>query len=193
MELKDIVSVAGMGGLHQVVGQRSNGLILESLDASKKRFPTSTNTKVSILDDIALYTINGEIPFREVVKSLFEKEKEGLTVPDKKADNAEYVVFMEKLLPDYDKDRVYVSDIKKLATWYLILRDNTDLSTLLVESAKEDETSTEETTIEGETKPAKKVKSEKAKTTVKSTTVKANTKTAGGAKKVSAPRKTGGG
>jgi len=194
MELKDIVSVSGMGGLHQVVAHRSNGLILETLDASKKRFPTNTNTKVSILSDIAIYTVNGEKPFKEVIKDLYEKEKGGLVVPNKKAENSDFVDFMVKLLPDYDTDRVYVSDIKKLTNWYTILRDFGDMESLIADNDA-DETNKEATeeTTETEAKPVKKVKSEKAKTTAKSPTVKANTKSAGGAKKMSAPRKTGGG
>ncbi len=180
MDLKEVVSIGGVPGLHKIVGQRSNGLIVETLDEQKKRFPTSLNQKVSILEDIAMYTENGEVRLREVLVSLNEK---GLAIPDKKADDSTFRSFMEQVLPDYDRERVYTSDIKKLARWYEILKDLLDWNQMKnadgqAESEEGKETSAPKAVAK---KPAKNI--EKKVVAPKSANVKAPTGT---------PRKTGG-
>lgn len=200
MELSEIVSISGMGGLHKIVGQRSNGMILETLDATKKRFPTSLNTKVSVLEDIAIYTTTTEVPLRKVLKAIFQKEKDGLTIPDKKAENAELTNFLAAVLPDFDRERVYPSDIRKLASWYLILKENIDLENLQEELTADTEASAEGKVEEEEgEKEAKPKKAKSAKADVNKTAVaknigpKASSRTAGGAaRKTGTPRKTGG-
>lgn len=130
MELKDIVAISGMGGLHHVIGRNRNGLIVESIDAQRKRFSTTLNQKISVLADIALFTSDEDVRLAQVLKNIRQAESEGLQVPDGKADNNAFKAFMEKALPDYDRERVYVSDMRKLAVWYHVLRDVLDFEKL---------------------------------------------------------------
>jgi hypothetical protein len=188
MELKDIVSVAGVGGLHQIVGQRPSGLILETLDEAKRRFPTSLTQKVSILEDIAMFTAEGEVKLSEVLVNINTKENEGLAIPAKNADNTALKAFMEAVLPTYDKERVYTSDIKKLVTWYGILKGQLDFEALKNGGSEDSESTDAKTETKAETKPGAEIKPKKIKTS----TPKINTKNAP-VKKTSTPRKTGGG
>lgn len=187
MELKDIVAVAGMGGLHQIVGQRPSGLILETIDEQKRRFPTTLTQKVSILEDIAMFTIEGEIRLGDVFVNIHTKEAEGFVLPAKNADNNALKAFMETVLPTYDKERVYVSDIKKLASWYAILKDHLDFDALKNKGTEEEGAETK-TETKADLKPAAETKHKAVKTAAP----KVNTKNAP-VKKTSTPRKTGGG
>lgn len=187
MELKDVVSVAGVPGLHKIVGQRPSGLILESLDEQKRRFPTSLTQKVSILEDIAMFTNTDEVKLKDVLISINEQEKGGLALPDKKADNNALKAFMEAVLPNYDRERVYVSDMKKLVAWYIILKDHLDFEAM----KNSDDTAEAEAGEEkpkADAKPTKEVKPKVAKKPA----AKVNTKNTG-AKQTAMPRKTGGG
>lgn len=126
MDLKDVVSIAGIGGLHKIVGQRPTGLIVETLDEQKKRFPTNLTQKISVLDDISIYTLEGEARLREVMLSIREKEEGGAKVPGKKDSDNDIRAFVETVLPNYDKERVYISDLKKLVVWYSTLKSLLD-------------------------------------------------------------------
>jgi hypothetical protein len=139
MELKDVVSIGGKPGLYQIVGRRKNGLIVETLDKAKRRMPTNITQKVSVLEDISIYTIDGEARLREVFRTIFEKEKGGTSVPDKAAGKDDLSSFMSEILPDYDEERVYQSDIKKLCQWYYILKEETNLEELVAEQKEESE------------------------------------------------------
>ena len=130
MELKDIVSVSGLTGLHKIIGHRKNGLIIESLDEKKTKVATSLNQKVSILEDISVYTNDGDIRFREVLLKIHDKEKDGLEVPNPKSEDGILKSFFAAVLPDYDQQRVYLSDIKKIASWYQILKGHIDFEEL---------------------------------------------------------------
>jgi hypothetical protein len=147
MELKDIVAISGMGGLHHVIGRNRNGLIVESIDAQRKRFSTTLNQKISVLADIALFTNNEDARLAQVLKNIRAAEAEGLQVPDGKADNNTYKAFMEKALPEYDRERVYVSDMRKLAVWYSVLSDVLDFEKLdeVAEEGSEQDNVVEET------------------------------------------------
>lgn len=126
MELKDVVSIGGKPGLHQVVGRRTNGLIVESIDDRKKRTPTSLTQKVSILEDISIYTYEGDARLRDVLKSLDTCVGDGLSLVNKKDGGDAIREFFRKVLPDFDEDQVYTSDILKLCNWYTVLKDHID-------------------------------------------------------------------
>ena len=119
MELKDIAAVSGKGGLFKILKPTKTGVILESLDASKTRLVATIHHKISVLEEISIYTTTqeGTVPFKEVLYTIFEEfgDDTGL---DKNSDADELKGFMGHVLPDYDEDRVYVSDIKKVVTWY---------------------------------------------------------------------------
>ena len=123
MELSKIASVSGKGGLFHILGPTRSGLILESLDEHKSKLITPANQKVSVLDEISIYTSTSEgtVPLGAVLKSIDEKFDGALTV-DPEGGPVVLAGFMKKVLPDYDEQRVYQSDIKKLIKWYTILK-----------------------------------------------------------------------
>ncbi len=119
--LKRILSISGKPGLFELVSQGKNMLILESL-TEKKRVPAYTHEKILSLGDIAIYTEEGEVPLVDVLRSM--KEKEGgktVSFDPKKADGKQLAEYLASVLPNFARDRVYSSDIKKLITWYNIL------------------------------------------------------------------------
>ena len=119
--LKNILSITGKPGLYKLVSQGNNMLIVESL-VDGKRMPTYARDKIVSLGEISMYTMGDDIALSEVLTKLGEKE--GLktaTIDPKKASNDELHAFFAEVLPEYDRDRVYPSDIRKLVQWYNIL------------------------------------------------------------------------
>ena len=98
--------------------------IVESVDAAKKRIPVYNSDKIVMLDDIAIYTDTEEIPLREVFAKIHEKENGVLSFDLKSATPEELVEFFESVMPDYDRERVYLTHIKKIYSWYNILVAN---------------------------------------------------------------------
>jgi hypothetical protein len=151
-ELKDIVSISGKSGLYQIIGKRSNGLIVESLDESKRRFPTSLTQKISILEDISIYTYDSDVKLSEVFKILHSKVKEGLELVDKNTPNEGVKAFFRSILSDFDEERVYVSDMVKVAQWYSLLKDQMSFE----ETPKKEADTKEDEPKKAAKKPAKK-------------------------------------
>jgi hypothetical protein len=118
--LKGILSVSGQSGLFKLVAESKNNIIVESLE-TLKRMPVHSTSKVSALEDIAIYTENGDVPLKDVFKAISEKENGGPAISPKSRDN-ELKAYFEKVVPEYDKDRVYISDIKKVFLWYNALQ-----------------------------------------------------------------------
>ncbi len=120
--LQTVLAIAGKPGLYRLVSRGNKNLIVESLDGTKKRTPIFGADKVISLADIAMYTDNGEVPLAEVLQKVADKEeaKEASLNP-KKASSEELQNYFAEILPDYDRERVYVTDIKKLLTWYNLL------------------------------------------------------------------------
>ncbi len=142
--LQDILSISGYGGLYKHVSQTKNGIIVESLE-TKKRMSAYASSKISALEDIAIFTYEEEIPLIKVFKKIAEKEDGGVAV-NHKSKPEELKKYFSEVLPEYDKDRVYVSDIKKVLQWYNIL---TELEMLEFEDEKAEEIieeNTDETT-----------------------------------------------
>jgi len=122
MTLKDIASVSGKSGLFRVLGPTRAGLILESLDEQKARSVTPASQKVSVLDEISIYTTTAEgtVSLRDVLSTVKKVHANQLPVtPDSSAE--ELRAFLNGILPEHDQQRVYASDIKKLVRWYGIL------------------------------------------------------------------------
>src|ERR1700749_3400211 len=113
--LKEIASVSGKGGLYRILKPTRNGVILETIDDKKTKLAASSNERVSILKEISVYTTGEESSksLEEVLKSVHKLFGAELKVSNKSSD-AELRAFMEKAVPDYDEERVYCSDIKKL-------------------------------------------------------------------------------
>ena len=119
--LKKILSISGKPGLYKLVSQAKNMLIVESL-TDKKRMPCYGSERVIALGDIAMYTDDEEIPLREVLETIKSKHDGGsVDIDYRKASNKELFGFLEEVLPNYDRDRVHASDVKKLIQWYNIL------------------------------------------------------------------------
>jgi len=133
--LKEILSVTGKPGLFKLVSQGKNMLIVESL-LDGKRIPAYTKDKVVSLGDIAIFTETAEVPLGQVLEALKVKENGAVCSIDPKADNDKLRKFMGEILPDYDRDRVYPSDIRKLLSWYNILI-NAQITEFLAEEKEE--------------------------------------------------------
>ena len=123
--METILSISGKPGLYRLVSRGKQNLIVESLDEVKKRMPAFSTDRVISLADIAMYTDAEDIPLWKVLKSLGEKEQnKECSLNYKKASAKELREFFAEVLPDYDRERVHDSDIKKLIQWYNILVKN---------------------------------------------------------------------
>lgn len=138
--LKTILSIAGKPGLYRLLSQGRNMLIVESLDATKKRIPVYASDKVTSLGDISMYTDENDVPLSQVLAALKTKENGAPVSFDyKKASLAELQEFFAQVLPNFDRDRVYAGDIKKLIQWYNILV-NAGITDFEESSNKDEET-----------------------------------------------------
>ncbi len=120
MDLSKLLSVSGKNGIFKMIAQSKNAVIVESL-IDKKRFPAYASDKISILEDINIYTNEKEVLLKEVFQKIYNKES-GRPSINHKSDNETLKKYFEQVLPDYDRDRVFVSDIKKIIKWYNILQ-----------------------------------------------------------------------
>ncbi len=121
MDLSIIISISGKPGLYKVVGRSRNGLIAESL-ADQKRIPVRTADKVSALSDISIFTYEDDLPLKEVLVKLFD-HFETKNSPDKLEDEQWMSEELRKVVPEYDEERVYASDLRKLFRWYNLLNE----------------------------------------------------------------------
>ena len=117
--LEGILSISGRGGLFKLVSQAKNIIVVESL-ADGKRMPVNTTARVSALQEISMYTVGGDVKLSHVMSNIF-KLTGGKECISAKASNDELKAFMAQALPEWDSERIYTSDIKKLVTWYNIL------------------------------------------------------------------------
>lgn len=124
--LKGILSISGQSGLYKMVAETKNNIIVESLETFK-RIPVHSTSKVSALEDIAIYTENGDVPLKDIFKAIYDKENGGVALSAKASVN-ELKSYFVNVVPDYDKDRVYISDIKKVLLWYNALQQKGLLS-----------------------------------------------------------------
>jgi hypothetical protein len=155
MNLKGLISITGKPGLFKVVGQGKDRLIVESL-ADHKRMPAFASQKISALDDITMYTTEDDVTLTEVFKKIYEKENGGASIAANE-ESAKLHAYFTEILPNYDKARVYNSDLKKLFSWYNILHQTGELAKIAVEQKEgEEEKAVEETAEVTEGKPAKK-------------------------------------
>ena len=120
MQLDKIISISGKPGLFTLVSQLKSGFIVEDVSTGKKA-SISNSSQVSLLENIAIYTFDKEVPLFEVFKNIAEKYEYQQAIAHKSSET-ELKNFMTEVLPDYDVDRVYASDIKKLVQWYNLLQ-----------------------------------------------------------------------
>lgn len=174
MDLSGIISISGRPGLFKVIAQGKNSIIVESI-VDKKRFPAYSSDRISALEDISIYTLEDDKPLTDIFTG-FHKKLKGKAAPSHKEDMNKLQEFLSDILPDYDEDRVYASDIKKLFQWYNILHETGNLNEKSEDQEKEEKISVEEnpTKVPPQKKHAvpKKQVSSKKKTTSKKTTTK---------------------
>jgi hypothetical protein len=119
MDLKKILSIAGKPGLYKLVAQSKNGLIIESL-LDGKRMNAFMNEKISSLEEISLFSHDEDVALNVVFRNMYNLTN-GQKAIDKKADDSAVKAFFEQIVPDYDKERVYVSNMRKVIGWYNLL------------------------------------------------------------------------
>ena len=170
MKLSEILSISGQPGLYKFVAQSKSGIIVESL-SDGRRMPVQGTSKVSSLGDIAVFTENEDMPLSVVFQTIYDKN-EGAEVLNPKSPAEELKAAFNSFIPAYDKDRVHVSDMKKIFSWYNILRAS-GMTSFVEESEenKEDEenVSLEESTKNITSKSAVKPNVQKKETAVKPT------------------------
>ena len=123
MSLEKILSITGKPGLYKLIAQTRSGFVAESL-LDKKRLSISVRQNVSVLSEIAIYTLTEEVPLKKVLNTIKEKENGQPTSITAKDSNDNLEEYFFNILPDYDEDRVYVSDIKKIIQWYNLLQQH---------------------------------------------------------------------
>ncbi len=159
MNVEKILAIAGKPGLFELKLQTRSGFLAESLLDGKK-ITVGMRSNVSLLSEISMYTYSEEKPLVEIMRAIAVKENEGPTAVSHKDDNAKLIAYFKEILPDYDEDRVYASDIKKLLNWYNILQAKGMVSK--VEPIVENAESVKEQVVEEVKKAEKAPKAPKA-------------------------------
>lgn len=182
MDLSGIITIAGYSGLFKVVAQSKNGVIVESL-IDKKRMPAYSHYRISALEEISIFGVSEDIALKDVLQKIMDKENGGAAI-DSKSDIKELKSYFAAVLPDYDKDRVHDSDIKKVISWYNLLQKNDLLKKVEEDKSGED--------AEEKALKALKNKEKTAIPSAKNITSSPNVKSSGSkAKSTSTIRKTG--
>ncbi len=123
MSLEKVLAIAGKPGLYKLIAQTRGGFVAESL-LDKKRLSVNVRQNVSVLSEIAIYTLTEEVPLKQVFENIKNKENGGQTSVKAKDSKDALEEYFFEVLPDYDEDRVYVSDIKKVIQWYNLLHEH---------------------------------------------------------------------
>jgi hypothetical protein len=158
MSLEKILSISGKPGLYVLKVQTRTGFVAESLLDGKK-VTVSLKSNVSLLSEISIYTYEGEKPLAEIMQNIAKKENKGQTISHKE-DNATLLSYFREVLPEYDEERVYASDVKKIVNWYNTLQERG----LLVDEAPavaEEAAPVAEEVVAEKKVPAKKAKAKK--------------------------------
>lgn len=136
MDLSKILSISGKPGLYKMLAQTKNGLVVESL-MDGKRFTAFSHERVSTLEEISIYTEDEDMPLKDVLKAIYDKQEGKEAIPHK-SDSQKLKSFFEEAVPTYDKENVYVSDIKKVIGWYNTLIEHKLLDFTETEEEKEE-------------------------------------------------------
>ncbi len=166
MNLSGIIAISGKPGLFKVIAQGKNSVIVESL-TDNKRFPAYASDRISALEDISIYTYEDDKPLKEIYEVIYKKENGGLAISHKES-AAKLQAYLLEILPNYDQERVYPSDIKKLFQWYNQLHtsgelkvEETEKPAVETKKAKEPK-ATEEKAEKAAPKPKAKAPAKKA-------------------------------
>ena len=143
MDLSKILAIAGKPGLYKMLAQTKNGLVVEGIPEGKK-FTAFSHERISTLEEISIYTEGEDKPLKEILKAIYDKV-DGAEALSHKSSGEELKSFFEEAVPDYDKENVYVSDIKKVINWYNSLHKLNLLDFTEEEEKKEEEATKEDT------------------------------------------------
>ncbi|MBF4472492.1 DUF5606 domain-containing protein [Flavobacterium sp. HJJ] len=160
MSLEKILSISGKPGLYVLKVQTRTGFVAESLLDGKK-VTVSLKSNVSLLSEISIYTYEGEKPLAEIIQNIAKKENNGQTISHKE-DNTALLTYFREVLPEYDEERVYASDVKKIVSWYNTLQAKGLLAEEALVAAEETAPAAEEAAAEKVKAPAKKAPAKKA-------------------------------
>ncbi len=160
MQYREIVAVTGLGGLFQLLASKQDGAIVRSLEDKSTRFVSSRVHNFTPLESIEVFTTGDNVNLSAVFKAMQEKEAQ-FPLADGKADNNAIKAYFKNVFPEFDEDRVYVSDMKKMVKWYAILKSN-DLLTFEEEAAEVEEAETPAPAEEAKPKAKAKAKKEEA-------------------------------
>ncbi|MBK0402096.1 DUF5606 domain-containing protein [Adhaeribacter sp. BT258] len=151
VDLREIASISGMPGLYRILSPTRSGVIIETLADNPVRSAAQAKHRISLLHEISIYTNDPDVtvPLTDIFDNINQQFGENIPV-NAKSSSQELTAFMEKILPDYDRERVYMSDIKKIASWYLLVKKHLTFT----EAAAQPE---------AEEKPAKKTKAKAEK------------------------------
>jgi len=122
MNLKDFVAVSGMSGLYKLVATRTNGLLVQEIDSEKTKFASSRKHQFTPLETVAIYTDSDSTELKEIFQRMSDNLSE-LPLPESNASRDAFFDYFSEILPDYDEDRVMISDVKKVIKWFNFLKD----------------------------------------------------------------------
>jgi|APGre2960657404_1045060.scaffolds.fasta_scaffold108704_1 hypothetical protein len=188
MDLTGIIAISGRPGLFKVIAQGKNNIIVESL-IDGKRFPAYATDKISALDDISIYTYDDDAPLRTLLKAVYKKEG-GKECPSHKEDLTLLQAYLLEILPNYDQERVYPSDVKKMFQWYNLLQKSGNLKLIEKEEVAEKKApkSKKDAEASEEAAPVKKAPVKKAAAAKPKAAGAAKVVKPGAAKKVTATK-----
>ena len=122
MNLEPYIAVSGLPGIYEMVANRSNGLVVTELDNDKTRFCSMRKHQFTPLGTVAIYTLEDTVELKEIFQRMLN-QLDTLPLPDAKGKKEDYFEYFDQILPDYDEDRVYINDIKKVVKWFKFLND----------------------------------------------------------------------
>lgn len=155
MNLKDFVAISSMPGLYRLVATRSNGLLVQEMDSEKTKFASTRKHQFTPLETVAIYTDSDSTELTEIFQRMEDNLKD-LPLPASNASKEDFFSYFSEIVPDYDEERVMISDVKKVVKWFKFLNDRNLL--IKEEKPKEEEAKVEVAKEKAEKKPAKKSK-----------------------------------
>ena len=146
MNLKDFVAVSSMPGLYRLIATRSNGLLIQEIDYEKTKFASTRKHQFTPLETVAIYTDNDSTELKEIFQRI-ESNLEDLPLPESNSSKEDFFNYFSEILPDYDEERVMISDVKKVIKWFKFLKER---NLLILEDSSDEEQDVDEKNKESE-------------------------------------------
>tara|TARA_Y100000385_G_C13109568_1_gene651672 strand:+ start:20125 stop:20568 length:444 start_codon:yes stop_codon:yes gene_type:complete len=146
MNLKDFVAVSSMPGLYRLMATRSNGLLIQEIDSEKTKFASTRKHQFTPLETVAIYTDNDSTELKEIFQRI-EDNLEDLPLPESNSSKEDFFNYFSEILPDYDEERVMISDVKKVIKWFKFLKER---NLLILEDSSDEEQEVDEKNKEPE-------------------------------------------